>query len=336
MLPLWEGFDETAHFSYLQQVADVGAFPLDREARISTDVETYYDFAPVPQALSQEIQAKEPLTYKSFFSQSKKVLSETKEFIHAAPRNPRNYLPGRGNNWEAQHPPLFYIFLSPVYLATKSLSWAGQIFSLRMSSYILAWTGLVVAVFGCLEMAQNRPSPEKTRRWHWAALGTGLWPVLFPAWFPEMARIGNDSLCCLLLSLIWFVSIRMIQRGVSMNCFLILGLLLSLGCLTKAFFVPVTLGVLVFWVFREWRLREKNGLLRTIGFSTYVLIAILASSGWWYWNNYVQYGVILGSIDLRFLNAAGGLLKGLESNFSFSQWVRSHAALWVTFGWVGS
>ncbi|PYM60955.1 MAG: hypothetical protein DMD79_14360 [Candidatus Rokuibacteriota bacterium] len=39
ILPPWEGFDETAHYSYLQQLADRGELPRLGTARMSTDVE---------------------------------------------------------------------------------------------------------------------------------------------------------------------------------------------------------------------------------------------------------------------------------------------------------
>ena len=130
MLPIWEGFDETAHFSYIQQVADNGKLPLDGKDPISTDIEQYYEYAPVPQALSVEFMSKDRLTYESFFSKPAKFLSRSKEFIHSTRDSPRKYAPGRGYSWEAQHPPLYYILLSPVYLTTKSLSWGKQVFVL--------------------------------------------------------------------------------------------------------------------------------------------------------------------------------------------------------------
>ena len=34
-LPIWEGFDETAHFSYVQQVADSGELPFYGKDQIS-------------------------------------------------------------------------------------------------------------------------------------------------------------------------------------------------------------------------------------------------------------------------------------------------------------
>ncbi len=335
ILPIWEGFDETAHFSYLQQVADNGKLPLDGKDTISTDIEKYYDYAPVPQALSAEFQSKDRLTYWSFFLKPNEFLLRSKEFIHS-PENPRKYFPGKGHNWESQHPPFYYILLSPIYLMTNQLSWGKQIFILRMISYTFAWLGLAIATFTCFEIAKNQSSHKKTYLWNWAAIGAGLWPILFPAWFSDMARIGNDSFCCLLLSLIWFISIKMTSLGASLKYFLVLGFLLSLGFLTKVIFIPLTVGVLGFWLFREWKLHGKTGLLKTMRYCSIVILTILASSGWWYWNNHLQYGVISGNIDLKLLKQAGGLWDGLEFNFSFYQWVRSHAALLVTFGWIGS
>ena len=335
MLPIWEGFDETAHFSYIQQVADNRKLPLDGKDPISTDIEKYYDYAPVPQALFSEILAKDRLSYQSFFSQSREFLSNSKEFIHS-PVNPRKYFPGRGYNWESQHPPLYYILLSPIYSATSRLSWGKQIFILRIVSYTFAWLGLVIAAFTCLEIAKNLSSYNKSYLLSWASIGAGLWPIFFPAWFSDMARIGNDSLCCLLLSLIWFISIKMTSLEISFKYFLLLGSLLGLGCLTKVIFIPITVGVLSFWLFREWKLRGLIGFLKTMRLCSFVIIIIVASSGWWYWNNYVQYGVISGNIDLKLLKQTGTLWNGLETNFSFFQWVRSNAALLVTFGWVGS
>ena len=336
MLPIWEGFDETAHFSYIQQVADNRKLPLDGKDPISTDIEKYYEYAPVPHTLFSEIPAKDRLTYQSFFLKSEEFLSNSKEFIHST-GNPRKYFPGRVHNWESQHPPLYYILLSPIYSATNQLSWGKQIFILRIISYSFAWLGLVVAVFTCLEMAKNQSSSNKIYLWNWAAIGAGLWPVFFPAWFSDMARMGNDSICCLLLSLVWFVSIKMIRlEEVSFKHFLLLGFSLSLGCLTKVIFIPITVGVLSFWLFREWKLRGRIGFLKTTKLCSFVIVTILVSSGWWYWSNHVQYGVISGNIDLKLLKQSGGLWNGLETNFSFFQWVRSNAVLLVTFGWIGS
>ena len=336
MLPIWEGFDETSHFSYIQLVADNRELPLDRKDPISSDVERYYDYAPIPHALSSKLKSSDRLTYKSFFLKSDKFISKGHDFIHSTHNYPRKYLPGHGYSWESQHPPLYYILLSPVYLMTNSLSWSKQIFFLRITSYFFAWLGLVLGAFGCLGIAKNQTTIKKVQLWNWAAIGCGLWPVFFPAWFSDVARLGNDSVCVLLIALTWIVCLRMIQRGVSIKYFLLMGLILGLGCLTKAFFVPVSMGVLAFWVFRQRKVGGRSGLKQVVGFSSSALILIMILSGWWYWNNLVQYGVLLGSNEMIWLQLAGGLWKELNEKFTFYQWVRGHSVILITFAFIGS
>mgnify|MGYP001314327758 CR=1 FL=1 len=336
MLPLWEGFDETAHFSYLQLVADNKQLPLNRKDPISSDVERYYDYAPIPHPLSSQLESSDKLTYQSFFLKSDKFISQSQEFIHSTHNYPRKYLPGYGYNWESQHPPLYYILLSPVYLMTNTLSWSKQIFFLRITSYFFAWLGLVLGAFGCLRVAKKQTTVEKVRLWNWAALGCGLWPVFFPGWFSDVGRLGNDSVCVLLIALVWTICLRMMQRGVSIEYFLLMGLILGLGCLTKAFFIPISIGVLAFWFFRQSKSGRSSDLKQVVGFSCSALILIIVLSGWWYWNNFIQYGSFLGSNEMIWLQQAGGLWKELKKNFSFYQWVRGHSVILVTFGFIGS
>ena len=47
MLPPWEGFDETGHYSSIQQVADTGTVPRLPAARMSQTVVDYAAVAPM-------------------------------------------------------------------------------------------------------------------------------------------------------------------------------------------------------------------------------------------------------------------------------------------------
>ena len=66
---------------------------------------------------------------------------------------------GQIENWQAQHPPLYYYLLAPVYLATKSLSFAGQLFALRAFSCLIAWIGLLVTAVAALR-GKYRSAPR--------------------------------------------------------------------------------------------------------------------------------------------------------------------------------
>jgi len=97
-LPPFEGFDETNHFSYIQQIADTGTIPRYGIDKASSDVDSYP--GPRHYSPSPPYDNVGGLTYRSFFNGSS-VPSLT-------PEGGLAYRPGRSVNAEAQHPPLYY------------------------------------------------------------------------------------------------------------------------------------------------------------------------------------------------------------------------------------
>ena len=148
------------------------------------------------------------------------------------------WTPGRIENWQAQHPPLYYYVLAPVYLATKTLSFAGQLFALRAFSCLIAWIGLCVTAVAAL----RGKIPER------AALplmfAIAAWPLIFPMWFPEMGRLGNDSLITVFAAFTAVLAWRVSTAGAPRH-YLMLGVVLGLALLTKATFLPVTAAILL-------------------------------------------------------------------------------------------
>ncbi|MBW2146760.1 MAG: hypothetical protein JRI22_07055 [Deltaproteobacteria bacterium] len=335
-LPPWEGFDETAHYSYLQQIADTWGFPRLEAARISKDVERYVRFAPIPYSSDPPFENNGGFTYKSFFEAPEETVVRGKEYIHNRPTKARHYAEGTSRNWQAQHPPLYYLLLSPVYAATRHLSWGAHLFILRFASYLFAWSALMLAFYSFFTAASGDLTHQEITRYHWGMLGVGIWPVLFPQWFPEMARLGNDSLCALIMSMVWLVTIRVLNTGQGARYSIILGVLLGLGCLTKALFVPITVGVVSFWVFRRLCLEGRKALQSVLShtFLTCALIACIA--GWWYMGNWLRHGIALGTFDMISLNNAGGMAHGLAKNLTVTALLRGHAAFVATFAWCGT
>ena len=334
MLPPWEGFDETAHYSYLQQIADIGTLPRLGKDRLSGDVERYRAFAPIPYSGTPPMENNGGFTYKSFFEASPDIVQRGYEHVHIRPNEPRHYTEGAGLNWQSQHPPLYYFVLSLIYSRTQHLSWSEQILILRLISYLFAWMALIVGIYSCFVMIQKKTETASVA--YWAALGIAIWPILFPAWFPDMARLGNDSLCALIMALVWFVCVKVYVNKVSLGYSLALGVLLALGCLTKAFFVPVTVGVLGFWCFRYWKLAGKQFIRTRLVHLSLIPILILFIAGWWYIANLYENGTVPGSIEVIMLRDAGGLLKGLQENFSIVAWLRGHLVLITTLSWCSS
>jgi hypothetical protein len=167
----------------------------------------------------------------------------------------------------------------------------------------------------------------------WLTLGVAAWPVLFPGWFPEMARLGSDSLCALLAALISWATLRALRDGPSLRHAAVLGVLLGLGWLTKAFFVPFTVGLLAFWCVRQWR---RGGISALLALWPHVLVAgglIAAIAGWWYVDNWRVHGVVSGSIDVVRVEERGGLVSGLRERFTPQALVRFLASFVVRFAW---
>jgi hypothetical protein len=333
ILPPWEGFDETAHYSYLQQIADTHKLPRQGTARMSGDVEKYRLFAPIPYSSDPPMERNGGFTYKSFFEAPLDIVARGHDYVHGRLNAPRHYTKGKDGNWQSQHPPLYYLVLSPIYLATRHLSWAGQLFILRLISYLFGWSALMVGVCSCIIGNQRLSSTENKLPYEWAMLGLVTWPIIMPSWFPEMARLGNDSLCALIMALIWFFVVRASDTRLSLRYSLALGMLLGLGCLAKAFFVPVTIGVLTFLLVRQFKLQGTKGLKSLLFSLSLMLLIIACISGWWYAANWYQYGVALGSLEMITLQKAGGLLKALIDKFSIKAWLRGYAALLTTLGW---
>lgn len=84
-----------------------------------------------------------------------------------------------------------------------------------------------------------------------------------------------------------------------------------------------------------WRARiaANTVMHRTRGFITLLAVTI-AISGWWYAEQLLETGNIIGSIDIILLGKMGGLLLGLSNNGSLSSFANGFLYLAVTFLWT--
>ena len=322
LLPPFEGFDEHGHYSYVQQVAETGHWPRLNE-RMSKDVDDYLALAPGPDSIPRR------WSHHDFFQAPPSVIAAARDAIQSQRAAPRAWTPGQIENWQAQHPPLYYYVLAPVYLATKSLSFAGQLFALRAFSCLIAWIGLLVTAVAAL----RGKIPER------AALplmfAVAAWPLIFPMWFPEMGRLGNDSLVTVFAALTAILAWRVSTDG-ALRHFLLLGVVLGLALLTKATFLPVTAAILFTLGVQALLPNASGRRSRIIGVCIAAAVA-LGICGWWYLYKLAETGSLIGSSDVMRMHAAGGLVAGLMQNagpvdfFVIMPWTFA-----VTFLWTGS
>jgi hypothetical protein len=324
-LPPWEGFDETAHYSYIQQFAETGTWPRFGDP-VSADVDDYLKVAPGPATLA-------PIwSYRDFFASSQQVIEKGRAAAHADRDPARPWRVGGSVNWQAQHPPLYYALMAPAYAASKNLSLGAQFFLMRGVSYGIAWLGLCLAVFA---MSDETGAPGV--RGHTLLVGASLWPLLFPMWFPEMGRLGNDSLVILLAACAWIMLKKLIAADAGVRQYAALGIVLGLGLLTKATllaFVVVVLGLLTF---RAWQARTDVAKLRRRLHGSFIFCtALTAVAGWWYLQKFLETGSLIGSHDMAMLSRSTGLIEGLRQHANFYQIVRLPWALMISFLWSGT
>ena len=292
LLPPWEGFDETAHFSSIQQIADTGTLPLFGKSYLSRDVVGYREHLPMPYSSEPPFDENGGITYQRFRAEP---IADAARLLLG---NPRRFVPSNEPNWQSQHPPLYYTVMAPAYLVSAAWSWPAQLLLMRTISWLFAMAGFVVGL-----VAIYRYWPGRDRAV--ACAIAAAWPFLVPMFFPEMARLGNDSLCLLLAGAIWYLLMRLAAKGTQRRDGILLGMLLGLGLITKAFFLPITAGVVAYLAMR-----------RELGIAGIALVLAALVGGPWYVYKYLAYGVATGAHEEFVLAEHGGMLAGLAAQFS--------------------
>ncbi len=314
-LPPFEGIDETAHYSYIEQIAKTGTLP-----RVGDKLRLRQDAQYLLRSLEANSNPSKPtLWYHNLFTTDTKTIKRLRQAVKA-PRDP----PPTGNptsieNWEAQHPPFYYALLTPAYLLSERWSLVGQLALLRGVSYFTAWLSLCLAVFVA---AKTFPASGLGRA---MIAAPALWPFVFPGWFPEMARLGNDSLVALLVACaVAVVTCAPIRRW---STWLLLGVICGLGALTKATFFPFLAVATLLLLYRTWQ-RDASPW-QFLGFLT----TVIAVAGWWYFHRSVETGMLFATGDGMMLREKGGLIAGLMQHFSVDALAWAIPAAGMSFLW---
>lgn len=324
--PPFEGFDENAHYSYIQQIAETGRGPAVG-GPMSAEVEAVGQYIPLTEAIGSL------WSYKTFFDNPDGRVAAAKGQLRQNRDPSRPWTAGRSANWQAQHPPLYYALMAPAYLATKGWSLLDQLFLLRSLSYLIAWSGLALAIAVCLRM----PSSGSTTGLA-LVLAPALWPALFPTWFPGMARLGNDGLLVLIAAVAWMLLIRLDARPDTLRSYVLLGGVCGLGLLTKVSFLPFVAVTTGYLAYRLWSTSRDGVQVRPAvqGLVLFVF-AVCVVSAWWYVGRALETGSPLTTEISMQLEKAGGLLAGLRKNGSLGDFARGIVVVTpMTFLWSGT
>lgn len=323
LLPPFEGFDETGHYTYIQQVAETGRWPRRGEP-LSRYVEDYFEAAPVAESLV----GISPWRYYDVFARPERIAA-AREAVHAPPTG-RAHAPGKNGNGMVQHPPLYYFALAPVYLATKDLSLGSQFFIMRAISYLPAWIALCITAFWALRRTGADP------RLNAVVFAASAWPLILPMWFPEMARLGNDGLVTLFAACVFILSWR-VTASAAMRPHVLLGLLLGLALLTKATFLPAAAAILLVLAVLTLHARKTpDEFWRRAKALCVTVLILVAICGWWYAVKFVTTGSAIGGNDASTMVESGGLVAGLKRNLNVDEMLRMPLGFALSFLWAGT
>jgi hypothetical protein len=323
LVPAFEGFDETAHYSYLSQLVDTKRIPNRTNGFISQQIDEYAKNAPLIYTYGPEQRQTRviPKTYADFFQSPAGVLQKARDYAHGTSWQKQTYSSNGTNDWEVQHPPLYYVLLAPVFAATKHLPFFFHFAVLRFVSYLFAWLSLAVAVFWLLKNRAKLPNADIF------ALGISLWPCIVGSWYSGVARLGNDSLCLVWISIavLAMLSKPSIVQGI------IVGLALAFGALTKGYFAAIGPGILLYyaaqWIFRERKKKEYASLAAAV----IIIILFVAVAGWWYWLSCKSTGYLLGSaVEVESSQSGGSLLSIFTTHFSLPGFMKSFIGLIIS------
>lgn len=324
ILPVFEGFDENAHYSSVRQIADTGTIPIYGASFLDQEVTDYQGPSPYG-SLSPPFD--EGMTYSKFFAQPH--LLEHYLLVYRQ-SSVTSYRPSQDQNWQAQHPPLYYILLAPLEKMTENFSFVTRIFLLRLASFLLALAGVVLGLLASRD-------PNKPLKADPSVVGFVLYPLVLPMFFPEFTRIGNDSLCLFLVGVIAFLLSKWLKDENDKKLSLAIGVVLGLGLLTKAFFLPIIAALGVFLLVRIFRdKRQPTTLLKRWQNLMLILLPAVLIGGGWYVYKFMAFGTIIGSADSIHLANQGGLVANMRQNFSLTGVVRGIVVTLVSYSWAGT
>lgn len=327
LLPPYEGFDESAHYSYISILADRHVIPDFRYTPLDATVDTDLLGLPRPYILSW---AKGGITYSEFFNTG--VPLEREKALRGLWQDRQgsvSYIPGRAPNWEGQHPPLYYLVMIVPYRLARSWAPGMRLLFLRLFSVALA-CGSLVFWFLSIKLL---PSSSSRR---FLLLG-GLVITFFPSLWYDLARLGNDSLAALLFAAtFYFLLLTYINRQRHLSDFIGLSLTLGLGLLTKVFFLPLLIGATLYSLWMGQRVSNIGFRPLLLRVSLLVGGAVLLA-GWWFWFCYARYGTVMINEEKYILQQiATPSRPHLTSVQFFVQMTRALGAFVTTFLWCGT
>ena len=196
-LPLWEGFDEWAHFAVIRRMALRGERLVPRNGKVPRDVAASLELAPVPWAmrnmpppsLTQDAYWRLPAAQRGGREATFRSMPARWAFEDCA---------GALTAYEALQPPLYGWIMVPVSLAARSRGLADEVLWLRWLSSAIG--SLAIPLVFLVGRSVFRCDP--------VALGCAAVVAAMPEFAFDMARVGNECVAVVLFTLLTWLALE--------------------------------------------------------------------------------------------------------------------------------
>jgi len=300
MYPLWEGWDEPSHFAYLQHVVENNELPQYSDI-MSNEIRATFTTHPLNRYFDSW--NKDYGEYWNDFDfeyiqNNRKILS-SQPFESRTTIDP-SFLP----IWEAQHPPFSYLIQVPIYTMFYDQDIITRVFALRIFSVLVAAVAAIFAYKTISLIFQDR----------FMRIGSLMFIVFNPMFMTDIARVTNETTAILLFSIFLYLMVLYLKGKTNTKHAILIGVVLGLGLLTKATFMPAALLVPIFIFLRYIQINaDKPRLsipqsLKNLGIIFGVTIPMVS---WWYFEKFAtgNFAGIEGIEGLTFAQYIEGALQ---------------------------
>jgi hypothetical protein len=284
MFPLWEGYDEFAHFGVSRAITTKGILLAPRDQPVSRDVEESLKLAPIPWAVRGWPVLRSSVTEEAYWLLPPEERRAREARLRQMPPVWEREDSVNGvSAYEALQPPLYYWLMAPVLHALNGLGLLAEVMVLRWIAVAIASMAVPLTFGIALSVTQHEAF----------ALGCSAVVAVMPGFAANAARVSNEPLAILLFTLLIWLGLGILNRPPDKRSAAAFGAVLGLGLLTKAYFlaaVPAVLLLLLYKYRRAW----------VAALTTPVITVVVA--GWWYARNIATTGTLSGlaeSVTLR-------------------------------------
>ena len=315
VFPPFSGHDEVAHYAYLQYVVEEQRIPVIPDPVAFNAA--YQQANPPPfDAFPASMEPYARFTTRDWYKQADGSVVSAVTYLG-------NYLPS-GWIYTANHPPLYYLLMAPVYGLTSAENPESQLYALRLAAIPL---GMITVLLAWLTVRRLFPGDR------FLAVTVPTLVAFQPQIAYEAAMLNNDILAIATTSACIYLVVVGLQNRFTVGLCAWLGLLLGLAVLSKstAVIVMPVIGMAMIM-----RLGWKN-VLEWLPKGALVLgiTAVLAAP--WYAYMLDTYGNLTALDRIRVLqwwNYSGGAPPGIleqltDPDFAWLRWRET----WGEFGW---